>query len=171
MNPFTAVGILETVKMEGSSAFVHTAAASQLGQMLVKLAPSENIEIINVVRHQEQAELLQKLGAKHFVVTTSDNDSWKQELDAKMKELNVTIAFDAVASATTGDLMDILPPNGTVYVYGKLAGRIQNVEPINLIYHWKETQRIHRDKRFFAEEGCWPWRHKSWSSDEKLLPE
>jgi NADPH:quinone reductase-like Zn-dependent oxidoreductase len=171
VNPFTAVGILETVKMEGSSAFVHTAAASQLGQMLVKLAPSENIEIINVVRHQEQAELLQKLGAKHIVVTTSDNDSWKLELYAKMKELNVTIAFDAVASATTGDLMDILPPNGTVYVYGKLAGRIQNVEPINLIYHGKKLKGFIVTKDFCKVEGCWPWHHESWLSDKELLPE
>jgi NADPH:quinone reductase-like Zn-dependent oxidoreductase len=169
VNPFTAVGILETVKAEGSTAFVHTAAASQLGQMLVKLAPSENIDIINVVRRQEQAELLQNLGAKHIVVMASDNDSWKQELDAKIKELNVSIAFDAVAGATTGHLMDIMPPGGTVYVYGKLAGSIQNVEPINLIYHGKKLKGFVVTKDFLQKGGMLAMATRVWMVGQKVI--
>jgi NADPH:quinone reductase-like Zn-dependent oxidoreductase len=70
LNPYTAVGILNIAQWVGSSrAIVHTAAASQLGQMLNKLATAKGMEIINVVRRQEQREVLEKLGATHIVVT------------------------------------------------------------------------------------------------------
>jgi NADPH:quinone reductase-like Zn-dependent oxidoreductase len=136
VNPYTAVGILDTAKHVGSKAFVHTAAASQLGQMIVKLAPSEDMEVINVVRREEQAELLKGIGAKHVVVTGS-GDAWKEELQTKIKELDAKVAFDAVAGRMTGDLVDLLPKQGTVYVYGVLAGRVENVDPVALIYHEK----------------------------------
>merc|ERR1712137_927598 len=114
VNPYTAIAILDTVKREsGAKAFVHTAAASQLGQMMVKLAPSEGIEIINVVRREEQAELLKNLGAKHIVVSGND-ESWKETLKTKLDELGATMAFDAVAGKSTGDLLDVMPNGGTV---------------------------------------------------------
>lgn len=141
VNPYTAIGILDTAKKESSKALVHTAAASQLGQMIVKLAPSEGVEVINVVRREEQAELLRKIGAKHVVVTGgSDEETWKAELKSKVDELGATVAFDAVAGKSTGDMMDALPKRGTVYVYGGLSGRVENVDPMALIYHEKKIK-------------------------------
>jgi NADPH2:quinone reductase len=139
VNPYTAIGILDTVKnVEGAKAFVHTAAASQLGQMIVKLAPSEGIEVINVVRREEQAQLLKDIGAKHVVVT-GGNDSWKETLKTMVADLGATVAFDAVAGEMSGDLLDVLPPfKGSLYVYGGLAGRVANVDPMGLIYHDKK---------------------------------
>jgi NADPH2:quinone reductase len=139
VNPYTAIAILDTAKEQGAKAIIHTAAASQLGQMLVKLAPTEGIEIINVVRREEQAELLKNLGAKHVVVTGSD-DSWKEELSSKIKELGATVAFDAIAGRSAGDLLDLLPVKGTVYVYGGLAGKVESVDPMALIYHEKKLK-------------------------------
>lgn len=139
VNPNTAIGIIDTAKStEGAKAFVHTAAASQLGQMIVKLAPSEGVEVINVVRREEQAELLKNIGAKHVVV--SSGDSWKEELAAKVKELGATVAFDAVAGQSTGDMMDALPKKGTVYLYGTLAGKVAGIDPIDMIYHGKKLK-------------------------------
>ena len=118
INPYTAIGIIDTAKnKEGSSAFVHTAAASQLGQMIVKLAPQEDVTVINVVRRDEQADILKQLGAEHIVVTgssTNDEDvaKWKEELKSKIKELGATCAFDAVSGRMTGDLLDCVPPKG-----------------------------------------------------------
>ncbi len=67
---------LDTAQRAGSSrAIVHTAAVSQLGQMLNKLAAAKGMEILNVVRRQEQREVLEKLGAKHIVVTTDGIDN------------------------------------------------------------------------------------------------
>jgi NADPH2:quinone reductase len=89
VNPYTAIGILGTAKKQGAKAIIHTAAASQLGRMLVKLALTEGIEIINVVRREEQAELLKSIGAKHVVVTGS-GDSYKEELKSKVEEQGVS---------------------------------------------------------------------------------
>jgi NADPH2:quinone reductase len=139
VNPYTVVGILDTAKEQGAKAMIHTAAASQLGQMLVKLAPKEGMEIINVVRREEQAELLKSIGAKHVVVTGS-GDAWKEELKAKVEELGATVAFDAIAGKSAGDLLDVLPKKGTVNVYGGLAGRVENVDPMALIYHEKKLK-------------------------------
>jgi len=141
VNPYTAIGILDTAQTHcGSKVIVHTAAASQLGQMINKLAPSEGMEIINVVRREEQAELLRGIGAKHVVVTSGDEAEWKKELRAKIKELGATCAFDAVAGSMTGALMDVMPSKGTVFVYGALAGPIGNVSSLDLIYRKKNLK-------------------------------
>ena len=139
VNPYTAVGILDTAKQADASAkaIVHTAAASQLGQMLNKLAPTKGMEIINVVRRDEQKELLEKLGAKHIVVTSGDETAWKAELKSKVDELGATQAFDAVAGDMTGHVLDCMPQKSTVHVYGGLGGRASNINPMDLIYRKK----------------------------------
>ncbi|KAL7550552.1 hypothetical protein ACHAWF_013775 [Thalassiosira exigua] len=146
VNPYTAVGIIDTAaNKEKSPSFVHTAAASQLGQMIAKLAPEEDVDVIHVVRREEQAELLRKLGAEHVVVTGSGSDEesvgkWKEELKKKVKELDCTCAFDAVSGRMTGDLLDCMPPKGTVYTYGGLAGKCSNITPSDLIYREKKLK-------------------------------
>lgn len=140
VNPYTAVGIFDTaVSQAGAKAMIHTAAASQLGQMMVRLSKTDtSVKLINVVRREEQAEVLRKLGAEHVVV--SSTDTWKEELKAKVKDLGATVAFDAVAGSTTGDLLEVLPSNGTVYVYGGLAGKVENIDPMDLIYRKKQVR-------------------------------
>lgn len=140
INPFTAVALFDTARQEGAKAFVHTAAASQLGQMMVKLAATEDLEVINVVRREEQAQLLKDLGAKHIVVTSGEEETWKKELKDKIKQLHATVAFDAVAGRSTGDMLECLPNHGTVYVYGGLAGNASNISPMDLIYRCKKIK-------------------------------
>lgn len=143
VNPYTVLGIMDTAKNNGSPALIHTAAASQLGQMMVKIANDEaltnGVEIINVVRRDEQVKLLQDLGAKHIINTSEDN--WKEALKQKVDELKCTVAFDAISGATSGDLLSILPPKGTLFVYGGLAGGgCSGINPIDLIYRQKEVK-------------------------------
>lgn len=138
INPFTTIGIFDTCRQTNSKALVHTAAASQLGQMMVKLAHSQGIAVINVVRRPEQAQLLKDLGAEHVIV--SQGDDWKEELSTKIKDCGATVAFDAVAGDMTGHLLDCLPKRGTVYVYGGLAGRAANIDPMAVIYHQKQVK-------------------------------
>jgi len=141
VNPYTAVGILDTAKQNGSNAFVHTAAASQLGQMMNKLAIKEDIEIINIVRREEQKELLEKVGAKHIIVTGGvEVETWKAELKEKVKELGATCAFDAVAGDMSGHLLDVLPKKGELYIYGRLGGNASGINPVNLIYREKQLK-------------------------------
>ena len=93
VNPLTALAMVETMKAEGHSALVHTAAASNLGQMLVKICLDDGVELINVVRKQEHVDLLKSIGAK-FVCNTSDDD-FKEQLTSAILETKATLAFDA----------------------------------------------------------------------------
>lgn len=141
VNPYTAVGLLDIAKQCGSNAFVHTAAASQLGQMMNKLAIKEDMQIINIVRRQEQKELLEKLGAKHNIVMGGlEVEVWKNALKEKVKELGATCAFDAVAGDMSGHLLDVLPKIGQVHVYGRLGGNASGINPVDLIYREKQLK-------------------------------
>jgi len=93
VNPLTALGMTETMKLEGHTALVHTAAASNLGQMLVKLCAADGIPLVNIVRKPEQAEILRGIGAKH-VVDSSDEEFRSHLVDA-LAETGATLAFDA----------------------------------------------------------------------------
>jgi hypothetical protein len=85
--------MLETMRREGHSALVHTAAASNLGQMLVKLCAKDGVPLVNVVRKPEQEQLLRSLGATH--VLNSASPSFTTELTEALKATSATLAFDA----------------------------------------------------------------------------
>jgi NADPH:quinone reductase-like Zn-dependent oxidoreductase len=94
VNPLTALGMTETMKREGHKALVHTAAASNLGQMLNKICQEDGIGLVNVVRSAEQVKLLRGIGAKHVVDSTSA--TFTDELTQALVESGATIAFDAI---------------------------------------------------------------------------
>lgn len=93
VNPLTALGMVTTMKLEGHTALVHTAAASNLGQMLHKLCQADEIELVNIVRKPQQAELLRDLGAVH--VCNSGEESFRKDLVAALASTGATLAFDA----------------------------------------------------------------------------
>jgi NADPH2:quinone reductase len=99
VNPLTALGMVETMKLEGHTALAHTAAASNLGQMLVKLCHADRVPLVNIVRRPGQVELLKGLGAKH--VCSSSEPSFRQDLVEALAETGATLAFDATGG---GDL-------------------------------------------------------------------
>lgn len=93
VNPMTALGMVETMRREGHTGLVHTAAASNLGQMLVKLCLQDDVPLVNIVRKPEQEELLRSLGAVHVCSTASS--SFVADLTEALKETGATLAFDA----------------------------------------------------------------------------
>jgi NADPH2:quinone reductase len=93
VNPLTSLGMVETMRSEGHKALVHTAAASNLGQMLVRLCIEDGIDLVNIVRRPEQAALLRGIGAK-FVVDSSA-PAFMQDLIAAISTTGATLAFDA----------------------------------------------------------------------------
>ena len=104
VNPLTALGMVETMKAEGHTALVHTAAASNLGQMLNKICIADGVQLVNIVRKQEQVDLLTAMGAQH-VCNTSDDDFMQQLTDA-LVETGATIAFDATGGGPlTGQIL------------------------------------------------------------------
>ncbi len=103
VNPLTALAMTETMKREGHTALVHTAAASNLGQMLNKICLKDGIELVNIVRSAEQEKILREIGAKHVV--DSSKPSFIEDLTKALAATGATIAFDAIGG-------------------GKLAGQI-----------------------------------------------
>jgi NADPH:quinone reductase-like Zn-dependent oxidoreductase len=94
VNPLTALGMTETMKREGHKALVHTAAASNLGQMLNKICLEDGIGLVNIVRSAAQAKILKDIGAKHVVDSTAA--SFQDDLVQALVETGATIAFDAI---------------------------------------------------------------------------
>jgi NADPH2:quinone reductase len=103
VNPLTALGMVETMRREGHKALVHTAAASNLGQMLNRVCLKDQISLVNIVRKPEQAALLKGLGAKYVCNTSAA--SFMADLTQALVDTGATIAFDATGG-------------------GKLAGQI-----------------------------------------------
>jgi NADPH2:quinone reductase len=103
VNPLTALGMVETMRAEGHSALVHTAAASNLGQMLNRLCMQDGIDLVNVVRRPEHVEMIRANGGKHVV--DSSAPSFMEDLIAAVTVTGATLAFDATGG-------------------GKLAGQI-----------------------------------------------
>ena len=93
VNPLSAIGMVETMRAEGHKALVHTAAASNLGQMLNRLCLKDNVPLVNVVRKQEQVDLLKQSGAVY--VCDSSSPTFKEDLTAALVATGATLAFDA----------------------------------------------------------------------------
>jgi NADPH:quinone reductase-like Zn-dependent oxidoreductase len=120
VNPLTALGMTETMRREGHKALVHTAAASNLGQMLNKICINDGIGLVNIVRSSQQAEILHKIGAKHVVDSTAAG--FMDDLTNALVETGATLAFDAVGG-------------------GKLAGQILTCMEIAINKTAKEYSR------------------------------
>ncbi len=98
INPLTSLAMLETMRMEGHTALVHTAAASNLGQMLNRICIADGVELVNIVRKEEQAEILRGLGAKYIV--NSSSEDFMSELTNAIHATGATLAFDATGGGT-----------------------------------------------------------------------
>lgn len=135
VNPLTALAMVGTMRREGYTALVHTAAASNLGQMLVRLCQAEGIGLVNIVRSQAQVDLLKGIGAEH-VVDSSQPDFFDRLVDA-LVATGATLAFDAIgggklagqiltameaAAARTGAGFSVYGSTvwKQVYIYGEL---------------------------------------------------
>ncbi len=94
VNPMTVLGMIETMRSEGHSAIVHTASASNLGQMMNRICLDEGIPLVNIVRRQEQVAMLKEQGAK--VVLNSSDADYRQQLLAAIAETGATLAYDPI---------------------------------------------------------------------------
>ena len=120
VNPLTALGMVETMKLEDHTALVHTAAGSNLGQMLNKICIKDGVQLVNIVRREAQVKLLEELGASY--VCNSSADTFMQDLIAALTATNATLAFDATGG-------------------GKLAGQILTAMEVAANANAKEYSR------------------------------
>ncbi len=93
VNPLTALGMVETMRMENHTGLVHTAAASNLGQMLIKICLSEDIPLVNIVRKEEHVDMLKSIGANY--VCNSSLNSFMDDLIEALVQSGSTLGFDA----------------------------------------------------------------------------
>lgn len=125
VNPLTALSFLETMRMEGHSAIVHTAAASNLGQMLNRICQADGVDLVNIVRKQEQEDLLRGMGAKHVV--NSSKDSFMPDLIDAVHETGATLGFDATGGGKlASDILTAMEgaaarTPGAYSIYGSVA--------------------------------------------------
>jgi NADPH2:quinone reductase len=150
VNPMTALGMLETMRREGHSALVHTAAASNLGQMLQKLCLADGIGLVDVVRRESQATLLRALGATH--VCDSSAPDFRERLIDAIADTGATLGFDATGGGPlAGQILSAMeaaqlrqarefsrygsPIHKQVYLYGRLD-RSPTILPTDLGMAW-----------------------------------
>lgn len=144
VNPLTALSFVETMRMQGRTGIVHTAAASNLGQMLVKICQKDNVPLVNIVRSKAQADLLKGLGAKYIVDSSSPN--FMEELITALAETKTTLGFDAIGGGPlAGQLLVAMEAAASrnmkefsrygsgqetqVYIYGRLDMSHTQVPP------------------------------------------
>ncbi len=149
-NPMTVMCMIETMHLDGHTALVHTAAASNLGLMLNKVCAADGIGLVNIVRKQEQETLLRDFGAQYVVNSSASN--FQEELVAAIDATGATLGFDAVGGGRlAGDILGAMeiamakrileysrygsPQLKQVYIYGRLdLGEV--VLPFNLGMSW-----------------------------------
>jgi NADPH:quinone reductase-like Zn-dependent oxidoreductase len=138
VNPFTAMGLLDTARRAGHRATIHTAGASQLGRMMLAMANEMSYPLINVVRRDAQVDLLKSLGAEH--VLNSSSETFVDELQSLSKKLKATAVFEAVAGDMTGIVLNAMPHRSTAYVYGALSEEpCGSIDPIGLLFFKKSV--------------------------------
>jgi NADPH:quinone reductase-like Zn-dependent oxidoreductase len=155
VNPLTALGMTETMRREGHKALVHTAAASNLGQMLNKICIKDGISLVNIVRSKEQADILRKIGAKHVVDSTAD--SFMDDLTNALVETGATIAFDAIGGGRlAGQILTCMEiaANKTAKVYSRYGSSVHKQV---YIYGSLDPRPVELNRAFGMAWGVGGW--------------
>jgi NADPH:quinone reductase-like Zn-dependent oxidoreductase len=155
VNPLTALGMTETMRREGHKALVHTAAASNLGQMLNKICLKDGIGLVNIVRSKEQADILHKIGAKYIV--DSSAPTFMDDLTNALVETGATIAFDAIGGGKlVGQILNCMEiaANKTAKVYSRYGSSVHKQV---YIYGGLDTRPTELNRAFGMAWGIGGW--------------
>jgi NADPH:quinone reductase len=155
VNPLTSLGMVETMRREGHKALAHTAAASNLGQMLNKICLKDGIGLVNIVRSPQQAEILRKIGAKYVVDSTSP--TFMSDLTRALEETGATLAFDAIGGGKlAGQILSGMEAaaNRTSKTYSRYGS---NVHKQVYIYGGLDTGPTELNRTFGMTWGLGGW--------------
>jgi NADPH:quinone reductase-like Zn-dependent oxidoreductase len=155
VNPLTALGMTETMRREGHKALVHTAAASNLGQMLNKICLKDGIPLVNIVRSDEQATILHEIGAKHVVNSTAP--SFMDDLIHALTETGATLAFDAIGGGKlAGQILTCMEAaiNKNAKVYSRYGSSVHKQV---YIYGSLDTRPVEINRAFGMAWGVGGW--------------
>jgi NADPH:quinone reductase-like Zn-dependent oxidoreductase len=155
VNPLTALGMVETMRREGHKALVHTAAASNLGQMLNRICVKDGIDLVNIVRSDEQAKLLRDIGAKYICNSTSP--TFMEDLTQALVETGATIAFDAIGGGKlAGQILTCMEvvANKTAKVYSRYGSSVYKQV---YVYGGLDPRPIELNRAFGMAWGVGGW--------------
>ncbi|HEX7564670.1 MAG TPA: zinc-binding dehydrogenase [Bradyrhizobium sp.] len=155
VNPLTALGMVETMRREGHKALVHTAAASNLGQMLNRICLKDGIGLVNIVRSPQQADILRKIGAKHICDSTAP--TFMDDLTNALVETGATLAFDAIGGGRlAGQILTCMEiaANKTAKVYSRYGSSVYKQV---YIYGGLDTRPIELNRAFGMAWGVGGW--------------
>src|SRR5580692_8543488 len=155
VNPLTALGMVETMRREDHKALVHTAAASNLGQMLNKICLKDGVGLVNIVRSAEQAAILHKIGAKHVVDSTAP--MFMEDLTNALVEAGATIAFDAIGGGRlAGQILTGMETaiNKTAKVYSRYGSSVHKQV---YIYGSLDPRPVELNRAFGMAWGVGGW--------------
>jgi NADPH:quinone reductase-like Zn-dependent oxidoreductase len=137
VNPFTAYALYDIIRKKKAKSIILNAAAGQIGIFIQKLARNDDITIINIVRKEKHIAYLKSLGEK--IVINKAEDNFESTLQSLSKELQPSVALDAIGGEMTGRLFNCLPGGSETIVYGGLSGTyISNIGPMGLIFGRKK---------------------------------
>jgi NADPH:quinone reductase-like Zn-dependent oxidoreductase len=155
VNPLTALGMVETMRREGHKALVHTAAASNLGQMLNRICVKDGIDLVNIVRSDEQAKLLRDIGARYICNSTSP--TFMEDLTQALVETGATIAFDAIGGGKlAGQILTCMEvaANKTAKVYSRYGSSVHKQV---YVYGGLDPRPIELNRAFGMAWGVGGW--------------
>jgi NADPH:quinone reductase-like Zn-dependent oxidoreductase len=155
VNPLTALGMVETMRREGHKALVHTAAASNLGQMLNKICLKDGIGLVNIVRSPRQADILRKIGARHICDSTAP--AFMDDLTNALVETGATLAFDAIGGGRlVGQILTCMEisANKTAKVYSRYGSSVYKQV---YIYGGLDTRPTELNRAFGMAWGIGGW--------------
>jgi NADPH:quinone reductase len=163
VNPLSAMALIEPMTQGRHRAMIQTAAASQLGRMIARLAKRHNIPIIHCVHRKELIPVLKNLGAEHVLLSTSSH--FASELGKLAHDLKATYAIDAVGGPMTGQLAEAMPHHSTITVYGALARQPVSIDPGSFIFKDLRVEGFWLgevlSKKSLMSQAIFMWRAKS----------
>src|ERR1700726_2598708 len=155
VNPLTSLGMVETMRREGHKALVHTAAASNLGQMLNKICLKDGIGLVNIVRSSQQADILRKIGAKYICDSTTP--AFMEDLTSALVETGATLAFDAIGGGKlAGQILTCMEiaVNKTAKVYSRYGSSVHKQV---YIYGSLDPRPVELNRAFGMAWGVGGW--------------
>ena len=136
VNPLTVLAFLDILKEKKEKSVVITAAASALGRIINRLFPKEGIEVINIVRREEQANVLKEEGAKYIVNSSTEN--FESDLKEMTHKIEAVTCLEAIGGTMPGIVLKNMPKKSVVMLYGCLSHEnINNVDIADLLFYSK----------------------------------
>ncbi len=136
VNPFTAYGLYELAQEDNCETIIQNAASGQVGRFIRVFAKKNKLKVINIVRKAEQLDQLKAEGEKYILDSSAED--FAEQLKALANKLNATMAYDAVGGEMTAQLLNAMPPDSEVILYGGLSGAdVSGIDPMTVIFDSK----------------------------------